>query len=112
MRTDDSGIVFTHPTHASSFPHLLSRLPKKLHKPLQFQPANGIYPSWGLQYLESWDGVKLWCIAFVLFGGGSLLWGVLWSIYGKSVQDAFAVSAYVVAMVGVFGGTSQALLVM
>lgn len=104
--------VFTHPTDASTLPDLLSRFPKKLHTPLHFRPGLGMHPSWGLQYVEAWDLAKLWMITFVLFGGGSLLWGILWAIYGKSVQDAFAVSAYVVAMVGVFGGTSQALLVL
>jgi hypothetical protein len=55
---------------------------------------------------------KIWTISFILFGFGSMLIGVLWGVYGRSIQDALAIASYIVAFATLSVGTLQAWLVM
>ena len=55
---------------------------------------------------------KIWTISFILFGFGSMLIGVLWGVYGRSIQDALAIASYIVAFATLNVGTLQAWLVM
>ena len=50
--------------------------------------------------------------SFFFFGFGSALIGILWCVFKHSIQDAFAIAAYVVAFGTVSVGSVQALLVM
>lgn len=102
--------IFQHPDCAEDEPLCLSRFPKKLKEKLLCK--GGIKPGWGLQFIEGWDGKKLWLVGFLFFGLGSLTIGVLWAVLEKSIQDAFAIAAYVVAFGTMSVGTMQALLVM
>jgi len=72
----------------------------------------GVNPGWGLQFVEGWDMKTIWMIAFLGFAVGSLLVGVLWAVYGHSVQNAFAIAGYMVGLLGISLGTLQAVLVM
>jgi hypothetical protein len=101
---------FHHPDHAEDEPLCLNRFPKRVKRRLKV--AGGVRPGWGLQFVEGWNMKKIWIIAFVLFGLGSLLVGVLWACFEHNVQDAFSISAYIVAFGTVSIGTVQALLVM
>lgn len=101
--------LFEHPDHAEDEPICLDRFPKKLKDKLLCR--GGSNPGWGLQFVEGWDMKKIWGLVFLLFGMGSLLIGVLWSVYGHSIQDAFTMAGYMVAMATVSMGTIQAFLI-
>lgn len=101
---------FHHPDHAENEPLCLDRFPKKLKEKLQC--TKGVNPGWGLQFVEGWDAKAIWIITFLFFGMGSLLVGVLWAWFRHSVQDGFAIAAYMVAFGAVTVGTVQAVLVM
>lgn len=51
-------------------------------------------------------------IVFVFFGLGSLLIGVLWAAFGHNIQNAFAISSYMVGLATVAVETTEAFLVM
>jgi hypothetical protein len=102
--------VFQHPDCAEDEPLCLSKFPKKLKEKLLCR--GGIKPGWGLQFIEGWDAKKLWMIGFLFFGLGSLTIGVLWAVFRHSIQDAFAIAAYMVAFGTMTVGTVQAFLVM
>jgi hypothetical protein len=104
--------LFQNPTCASTSPVLMQRFPKKLLRPLTCPSVNPLTPGWGIQFLAAWDLRKIWLIVFLLFGFGSALIGILWCVFKHSVQDAFAIAAYVVAFGAVSVGSVQALLVM
>ena len=103
--------LFEHPHDAADGPFCLNRFPKKLKERLKCIGGD-INPGWGLQFVEEWDVRKIWIICFVFFGLGSLLIGILWAIYGHSIQDAFAIASYMLGFATVTVGTIQALLVM
>ena len=72
---------------------ILDQLPKRICGELHGkagQPAEG----WGIYYQEGWDRDTITLIATVVFFLGSLLFGILWSMFKMDVQGAFGVSAY------------------
>ena len=84
---------------------ILSQLPKRTCGQLHGtpdQPAEG----WGIFYQEGWDMLKIVWLFIILFILGSLVFGVMWSIYQKDVQGAFGISAWWVTA----GGSMLALL--
>lgn len=75
---------------------ILNQFPRRKGGELQGkigQPAQG----WGIYYQEGYDRDIITLAVFLLFLGGSLLFGVLWSRYKYDVQGAFGVSAYMMA---------------
>lgn len=90
----------------------MQRFPKKILRPLTCPSVNPLTPGWGIQFLTSWDFAKIWFLLFIFFGLGSGLIGILWCVFKHSIQDAFAIAAYMVAFGTVSVGTVQALLVM
>lgn len=102
--------LFQHPDCADEGSICLDRFPKKLKEKLWCK--EGVNPGWGLLLLEDWDWKKIWMIAFVMFGLGSLLIAVLWSVYGHSIQNAFVIATYVLALGTITIGALQASLVM
>ncbi|KAE8442247.1 hypothetical protein EG329_003718 [Mollisiaceae sp. DMI_Dod_QoI] len=102
--------LFQNPDCAEDEALCVSRFPKKLKEKLKCN--GGVNPGWGLQFVEGWDWKKIWLIVFAFFGLGSLLIGVLWARYEHSIQDAFAIAAYMIGFATVTVGTAQALLMM
>ena len=102
--------IFQHPDCADEESLCLSRFPKKLNEKLRCQ--KGIKPGWGIQFEEDWDAKKLWIFVFVLFGLGSTTIGILWAVLEHSIQDAFAIAAYMLAFATITMGTIRAMLVM
>lgn len=102
--------LFHSPECASADSICLSRFPKKLREQLKCCPIKGVNPGWRLQFVEGWDTRKIWIIIFVVFGLGSLVVAILLTVFERSMQDAFAVSAYMVTMATVSIGFVQALL--
>ncbi|KAF4620152.1 hypothetical protein G7Y89_g14668 [Cudoniella acicularis] len=101
---------FNHPDHAEEESICLDRFPKKLRDKLQ--AARGVHPGWGLQFVEGLDMTRIWVIGFVSLVLGSLLMGILWTYFEQSIQDAFTVASYMIALEAATVGTLQALLVM
>ncbi|KAH8652674.1 hypothetical protein BGZ60DRAFT_519845 [Tricladium varicosporioides] len=98
---------FNHPDDTEDEQVCLTRFPKKIKEKLRC--SKGAHPGWGLQFVEGWDIKKTWLLAF---GVGSLLLGILWTYFKHSIQDAFTMSAYLIAFGTVTIGTVQAVLVM
>ncbi|KAK0100192.1 hypothetical protein ONS95_008530 [Cadophora gregata] len=103
--------LYHHPECASTALFCVPRFPKKKREQLKWCHTKGLNPGWGLEFIEGWDMKKIWIIVFVLFCLGSLLVAAMLTIFGKSLQDAFAVAAYMVTMATVTIGFVQALLV-
>jgi hypothetical protein len=99
--------LYTHPDHAEPSPICFEKFPKKLREKLICNKA-GTNEGWGLQFIEGWDMKKIFGLVFLLFGIGSLAIGVLWSVYNHSIQDAFTMASYMIAMTAVGMGSLQA----
>jgi len=84
------------------------RTPKKKREKLVICPQRGTSVGWGLQIVEGWKIGRLWLLAFSFVVLGTTVFAICWSILRKDLQGAFAVSAYVVAVVGLGLGTMQA----
>ena len=84
---------------------ILGQFPKRICGQLRGtpdQPAEG----WGIFYQEGWDILKIMWLFIILFIIGSLIFGILWSIYQNDIQGAFGISAWWVTV----GGSMLALL--
>ena len=101
--------LFSCPEHAGERSVCLDRIPKKLRERLQVSQETGIDVGWGLQLEEGWNQKKVWCCAFLVFGIGSGVGLVLCKVFEHSIQDAFAVAAYMVAVVTLSIGFTQAM---
>jgi hypothetical protein len=98
--------LYTHPDHAESSPICFEKFPKKLREKLTCK--GGTNEGWGLQFIEGWNMKKISGLVFLLFVVGSLGIAVLWSVYEHSIQDAFTMASYVIAMAAMGMGTLQA----
>jgi hypothetical protein len=87
----------------------LDRLPKKLRERLRVCAAASTGLGWGLSLEEGWDCKKMWKVAFGVFVLGSAVFGVLWTVFERSLQDAFAVAGYLVSFAVVTVGFTQAM---
>jgi hypothetical protein len=102
--------VFQSPDCAEEEPLCLARFPKKLNGKLTCKGV--IKPGCGLQFVEGLDSKKIWIIVFVFFGLGSLIIGIAWAVLERSIQDASAIAAYMLAFASISLGTVRALLVL
>jgi len=55
---------------------------------------------WGFYFQEGWDFDLIITISFVILIGGSLLFGICWSVIKHDIQGAFGVSAYMITACG------------
>ncbi|CAG8950002.1 hypothetical protein HYFRA_00004335 [Hymenoscyphus fraxineus] len=101
--------LFEHPEEGENVSFCLDRFPKKLHEKLLCR-GGGTNAGWGLQFVEGWNMRKIFGSVFFLFAIGSLLIGILWSAYEHSIQDAFSMASYMVAMATMGMGTLQVFL--
>ncbi|KAM0176541.1 hypothetical protein ACHAPC_009164 [Botrytis cinerea] len=104
--------LFLHPDHADEDTVCLDRFPKKLKEKLSCRKGQPTNFGWGLEFVEGWDMKSIWIVAFIVFGIGSLLLGILWAVYKHSIQDAFAIAGYMVSFTAISVGAIQSLLVM
>ncbi|KAF7951250.1 uncharacterized protein EAE97_002801 [Botrytis byssoidea] len=104
--------LFLHPHHADEDTVCLDRFPKKLKEKLSCKIGQPTNFGWGLEFVEGWDMKSIWIVAFIVFGIGSLLLGVLWAVYKHSIQDAFTIAGYMVSFTAISVGAIQSLLVM
>lgn len=101
--------LFHHPDHVNNDQFIaFLRTPKKRKERLVVCPQNGTSVGWGLQIIEGWIVSRLWLLALAFAVIGSTIFGVCWSVLEKDLQGAFAVSAYIVGLVGLVVGTVQA----
>jgi len=103
--------LFHHPNHADdNVAWRLSRFPKKLHEQVHADPERGPGMGWGIVFIEDWNVKKIWLVAFCLVVLGSAGFGILWSVFEHSIQDAFSISSYVVGITTLAAGTVQAMI--
>lgn len=72
---------------------LIELMPKRICGRLEgksTEPAQG----WGISYEEGWDHEKIGLILLIVFFGGCLFFGVLWTVFQNDIQGAFGVSAW------------------
>jgi hypothetical protein len=100
---------FYNPDHAEDEPACLDRFPKKLKEEFAVCSGKPTGTGWGLHLVDGWDSRKTWIVSFALFGLGSILWGTLWALFKKSIQDAFAISGFMVALAILTVGFTQAM---
>ncbi|KAH7125294.1 hypothetical protein B0J11DRAFT_301482 [Dendryphion nanum] len=72
-----------------------NQIPKRTCGQLMVRPEN-VSEGWGLHFREGWHLVKIWALICSLFVGGSLIFGVLYSVLKKDVQSAFGIASYLV----------------
>ncbi|KAK2782385.1 hypothetical protein FQN52_000925 [Onygenales sp. PD_12] len=82
---------------------ILSQLPKKLNGKLE-ERANGEATGWGIYFKEGPNWNKIWAAMLLIFVLGSMLFGIMWSVFEKDVQGAFGVSGWWIALGSVFLG--------
>lgn len=100
---------FHHPECANGEqPIAFLRTPKKKREKLVVCPHRGTSVGWGLQIVEGWIVGRLWLLALSFVVLGTTVFAICWSVLEKDLQGAFAVSAYVIAVVGLALGTMQA----
>ncbi|CZS91253.1 uncharacterized protein RCO7_01513 [Rhynchosporium graminicola] len=102
--------LFHNPECAGADSVCVSRFPKKLREQLKCCPIKGVNPGWGLQFVEDWDYRKFGIVTFVVFVFGSVVIAIMLTYLEKSVQDAFAVSAYMATLATISIGFVQWLL--
>ncbi|KAF5869876.1 putative tetratricopeptide repeat domain protein [Botrytis fragariae] len=93
--------LFLHPDHADEDTVCLDRFPKKLKEKLSCKRGQPTNFGWGLEFVEGWDMKSIWIVAFIVFGIGSLLLGILWAVYKHSIQDAFTIAGYMVSFTAI-----------
>ena len=100
--------LFHHPEHANDEqPIAFLRTPKKKKEKLVICPQKGTSTGWGIQIVEGWIIGRLWLLALSLVVFGSMVFGICWSVLEKDLRGAFAVSAYIVALIALAIGTAQ-----
>jgi len=99
---------FHHPECANGEqPIAFLRTPKKKKEKLVVCPHRGTSVGWGLQIVEGWMIGRLWLLALSFVVLGTTIFAICCSVLEKDLQGAFAVSACVVAVVGLALGTVQ-----
>lgn len=91
---------FHNPEHASLAFEVGRRSPKRRLK----VPTSTALPAgqdglfWGIHLVEGplWERI-FWLMTSV-FGGGSLIFGILWTVLQKDISGAFAVSAWMLTL--------------
>ena len=79
---------------------ILNILPRRICGKLE-EGVEEAAEGWGIYYQEGLDADMVISVMFSIFLLGSLLFGVLWSVYEMDIQGAFGVSSYVVTASGV-----------
>ena len=97
-----------HPEEANELGITCLRAPKKRKERLTVSSQEGINTGWGLHFVEDWASQQIWILLFILFGIGSLIFGICWSILKRDVQGAFGVAAWMTTLVGIVVGVLQA----
>jgi hypothetical protein len=72
---------------------LIELLPKRVCGELEgksTEPAQG----WGISYEEGWDHEKIGLVLLIVFFGGSLVFGLSWTVVRNDIQGAFGVAAW------------------
>jgi len=88
---------YYHPTHAGSKGFLRQTIPKRSTK-LDLGPDNHIMDGWGLLYKETLSWSKITVIQSVICLC-SLVFAAIWSVFHSgNIQDAFAPSAWMLAV--------------
>ena len=102
--------LFHHPEHATEMSVTCLRTPKKLKARLAVCAQRGTSVGWGVHLVEGWVMTRVWSLTLFTFVFGSLVFGICWSVLRHDIQGAFAVSAYIIALLGLVVGTVQAYL--
>ncbi|KAL8770026.1 MAG: hypothetical protein Q9194_005271 [Teloschistes cf. exilis] len=99
--------LFHHPHEANEKAITFLRSPKKRKQRLAVCPQTGTNLGWGIHLVEGYAMTRVWSLASGMFLISSMVFAVAWSVLEHDVQGAFAIAAYVVALVGLGVGTLQ-----
>jgi hypothetical protein len=100
---------FHHPEHASFAFEVGCRSPKRrLRVPTGTATSagqDGLY--WGICLVEGVLWERLVWFMTSLFGGGSLIFAVVWTVLQRDISGAFAVSSWMVTLAALITGLVQ-----
>lgn len=99
--------LFHHPHDANEKAITFWRSPKKRRQRLAVCPQASTNLGWGIHLVEGYAMTRVWSLAYGMFLIGSMVFAIAWSVLEHDVQGAFAIAAYVVALVGLGVGTLQ-----
>ena len=99
--------LFHHPEDASELAVTCLRTPKRRKNKLTVCPQRGTSVGWGIHVIEGWVIRRVWLLLLGFFVTGSLAFGVCWSILKHDIQGAFAVAAWIIALMGLIAGCLQ-----
>ncbi len=88
---------FQHPEEAWELLHAYTRFAKKWKENLETNPVHSPRVGWGIQIVEGWLGSRIW-----------LAFGICWTLLEHDIQGAFGVSAYVITLLTLGAGATQA----
>jgi hypothetical protein len=96
--------LFRNPDCAEEELDIFHLFPKRLNEKLAFHSQG-----WGINPEYGWNQKKVWIVAFVIFALGSAVFGILWTMYGSGIQDAFTIASYTITLGVVTIGFAQAI---
>ncbi|KAL9579637.1 MAG: hypothetical protein Q9212_004992 [Teloschistes hypoglaucus] len=99
--------LFHHPHEANEKAITFLRSPKKRKQRLAVCPQAGTNLGWGIHLVEGYAMTRVWSLASGMFLISSMVFAIAWSVLEHDIQGAFAIAAYVVALVGLGVGTLQ-----
>jgi hypothetical protein len=82
---------------------IFNQFPKRLASRLQAKP-DGIEVGWGVYFREGWHWEAIFGLMLIIGLFGSILFGILWSVFEKDIQGAFGVASYCVTATAMFIG--------
>lgn len=97
---------FSNSAHCGDSTFCLSQIPKRLHVRPHYGSAPDHSTAWGLYFHETLDLARL-CLCGLFAFLFSLVFGVVWAVDKKSIQDGFAVASYILALEALTIGTVQ-----
>jgi hypothetical protein len=82
---------------------LFNQVPKRLAGRLEAKP-DGIEVGWGVYFHEGWHWEAVFGLLLIVGFVGSMLFGILWSVFEKDIQGAFGVASYWITATGLLIG--------
>ncbi|PVH82480.1 hypothetical protein DL98DRAFT_513915 [Cadophora sp. DSE1049] len=96
------------PQDATILTPCLEKVPKKVDGKLQVCPVKGVTPGWGLHFIEGWHWKRIFLGSFFAFLASAITVAITCRHLGRSVQDAMAISSFMLACFALSVGALQA----
>lgn len=78
---------------------LFNQVPKRLEERLEARPDD-VEEAWGVYFQEGWHWEVVFGLLLLVGFAGSMLFGIMWSVYQRDIQGAFGIASYWVTATG------------